>query len=341
MKQKKTLLFISILLIASFYIGAVSVKIYPKIKNSFVNQSVEWDLVEDSIWSDVFQLVKIISSKDGNLQKAYFLAATGKSPLLVSLHTWSGDFSQTDPLAELALKYGWNYIHPDFRGPNRTKKSCLSPFVIADVDDAIQYAIDNSNVDMENIFVVGASGGGYVTLGSYLKTEHKIKTFLSWVPISDLSAWYYQSLSLSNEQYAEDILTCTSLDSKILDKESARKRSPIYWEVPPKSNSRLEIFAGINDGHEGGGSVPISHSLLFFNRLVSDYGFSDSRIDDLMLTNLLTRGYETEKNYKKIGDRKIIYQNLTPKISITIFDGGHEMLPEYTFQRLIKISEES
>lgn len=341
MKQKKTILLISILLIISFCIGAVSVKLYPKIKEHLVNQAVEWDLIKNSNWSDVFQLVETMSSVDGNVQKSYFLTSSEKKPLLVSLHTWSGDFSQIDPLAKLALKYGWNYIHPDFRGANRTKNSCLSPFVITDIDDVIQFAINNSNVDVENIFIVGASGGGYVTLGSYLKTRHKIKTFLSWVPISDLSAWYFQSLSLSNEQYAKDILACTSLDSKALDVEAAKKRSPIYWEVPPKNNSRLEIFAGINDGHAGGGSVPISHSLLFFNWLVSEYGLNNSQIDDFIFANLLTRGHKTEKNYKKIGDREIIYQNLTPKVSITIFNGGHEMLPEYTFKRLIQISKEN
>jgi len=123
-------------------------------------------------------------------------------PLIVSLHTWSGDYSQNDPLAEMARKEGWNYIHPDFRGPNRTRDACLSKKAITDIDDAVQYAKDNGNgnVDMNNIFIVGASGGGYATLGSYLKISHQIKAFLSWVPISDLSAWFHQSKNRNANQ---------------------------------------------------------------------------------------------------------------------------------------------
>jgi len=323
----------------SFVLGSLSVKFFPKIKNRLIYQSVKWDLVEDSNWGDAFQLVNIKSSEDSRLQKAYTLPSAEKSPLLVSLHTWSGDFSQADPLAELALKYGWNYIHPDFRGPNRSNNSCLSPLVITDIDDAIEYAINNYDVDVENIYVVGVSGGGYVALGSYLKTRHKIKAFLSWVPISDLSAWYNESLALSNDKYAKDILACTSNGSDIINEKSAINRSPLYWEIPFKNQSNLEIFAGINDGHANQGSVPISHSLLFFNHLVSKQGMENRLIEHSTIIDLLTRNSKVNPNYKKIGGRGIFYQNVTPKVSITIFDGRHEMLSEYTFDRLLKMSE--
>jgi len=338
MKQKKTLLLISILVITSFYIGSVSVKLYPKIKKRLVNQSVELGLTKKSNWSDVFQLVEIMSSADGNLQKSYFRASSEKKPLLVSLHTWSGDFSQTDLLAELALKHNWNYIHPDFRGANNNKQSCLSDLVISDIDDAIQYAIDNSNVDIKNIFIVGASGGGYVTLGAYLRTKHKIKKFISWVPISDLTAWYYQSVAIGNEKYAENILSCTGSNLNFMDQGELKRRSPLYWDIPSTISGSIDIYAGINDGHSGGGSVPISHSILFFNHLLTAWGLNENYITSEIITKLLTRAYDNSPPERKIQDRRVIYQNKTELATLTIFDGGHEMLSEYTFNKLIELS---
>lgn len=325
----------TLLIIVTFCAGGLSVKIGPAAKVLLFKQVNKWDLVGDSDWDDSFSLVKIKSSTDNNYQSAIFLASSKTKPLLVSLHTWSGDFSQTDPLATLAKAHGWNYIHPDFRGPNRTIEACLSPLVISDIDDAIDYAIENSAVDIDNIFVVGVSGGGYAALGSYLKTKHKVKRFISWVPISDLSAWHSQSLSLGNDNYANDIEGCTSS----LNSEEIKARSPLYWEFPANNGSYLDIFAGINDGHKGVGSVPISHSLLFFNRLLTEANLNDKVVDENKIVELLTRAISIKNDANMIGDRAVIYQNITVKATLTIFNGGHEMLPEYTFSRLIELSE--
>jgi len=305
---------------------------YHKLINKF-------KILSNPEWPPSFQLTKIISSNDQNLQSAYFLPTIKKKPLLVSLHNWSGDFTQKDPLAKLALKHNWNYIHPDFRGANNNKKSCLSNFVISDIDDAIQYAIDNSNVDIKNIFIVGASGGGYVTLGTYLRTRHKIKRFISWVPISDLTAWYYQSLAIGNKKYAKNILNCTDSNLNFINEKELKRRSPLYWKIPPNISGGIDIYAGINDGHSGGGSVPISHSILFFNHLLTAWGLNESYITSKTISKLLTRAYDSSQSEKKIQGRRVIYQNKTELATLTIFDGGHEMLSEYTFNRLIELSD--
>jgi pimeloyl-ACP methyl ester carboxylesterase len=202
-------------------------------------------------WPDGFSLVRIPSSLDESFQAAYFLASQPGvlNPLVVSLHTWSGDYSQSDPLAEMVKNEGWNYIHPDFRGRNSSKDACLSKKAISDIDDSIQYAINKGFVDPENIFIVGVSGGGYATLGMYLKTSHSIKAFLAWAAISDLSAWFYQS-KVRYPEYAQDILRRTS-DGINLDENEARRRSPLFWEMPAKPKGRLEIFEGIKDGYTG------------------------------------------------------------------------------------------
>lgn len=285
-----------------------------------------------SKWDDEFSVVQIRSSADNSLQPAYFFSSQSKKlkPLVVSLHTWSGDFSQEDPLAVKVKNANWNYIHPDFRGPNRNKDACLSKKAISDIDDAIQYATNNGPVDTQNIFIVGGSGGGYATLGSYLKTSYKIKAFLAWSPISDLSTWYYQSKN-RNTKYAKDIQQCTS-NGISLDENEARRRSPFYWDMPINPKGKLEIFAGVNDGYTG--SVPISHSILFFNKVVDHYGYSEIRIEETDIVKLLTRGVETNNDFGQIEGRAVLYKKTSIPASLTIFDGTHEMLPEYCFQRL-------
>lgn len=310
---------------------------FPQIKY-FMSKIDKWDDAKPSKWNDAFSLVHIQSSVNRYRQPAYFVPSPSgiPKPLLLSLHTWSGDYSQFDPLAEMALNADWNYIHPDFRGPNWTKEACLNNQVISDIDDAIQFAIDNGSVDTANIFVAGASGGGHATLGSYLNLSHSVKAFLAWVPISDLIAWYHQS-KCRNTKYAQDILKCTS-DGSVLNEDEARRRSPLYWEPPLEPRGRLEIFAGINDGYTG--SVPISQSILFFNKLVEHYGYTECKVGENDMIKLLTRGFETPGTPKKLGDRLVIYEKVTEPVSLIIFDGTHEMLPEYCFSRMQHLAEQ-
>ncbi len=294
-----------------------------------------WDDTSSDKWKG-FQEVEIPSTADGQLQSAYFLPAESKAPLLISLHTWSGDYSQRDPIAPIAQDAGWNYIHPNFRGMNNTPDSTLSSKALADIEDAIQYAIDHGNVDMDNIFIVGTSGGGYATLGAYMHTKHPVKAYMAWVPISDIEAWYYQSL-VRNKKYARHILKSTSKGGE-LNVEEARSRSPLYFAMPKVSKGKLEIHAGINDGYTG--SVPTSQSILFFNRLAREYGHEDAVVSEADIIKILSRGLKPDPALGTLGDRTILFQRETPEVSLTIFDGGHEMLPEYCFERITVLAKQ-
>ena len=112
-------------------------------------------------------------------------------PLIVSLHTWSGYYNQTDPLTKEILARDWNYIHPDFRGANRTPSSMGSPLALADIEDAIQYALKHTNANPEEVHIIGVSGGGFATLAAFMNIEYPVKSFSAWVPISDIEAWYW------------------------------------------------------------------------------------------------------------------------------------------------------
>ncbi len=334
---KSLFLFLVLTFITSFIFGVAVGRYYPQIKN--ISSIIKWDYTTSTDWPDDFAIVTIPSSADDTEQSAYFIKAPSEKtkPLVISLHSWSGNYSQNDVLASMAKDAGWNYIHPDFRGPNQSVDACLSEKVISDIDDAIQYAINNGNVDLTNIFVAGASGGGYATLGVYLKNHHQIRAFFSWVPISDLTAWYNESL-IRGTKYAKNILNCTS-EGTILNIHEARLRSPLFWELPKKLSGRLEIYAGINDGYNG--SVPISHSILFYNRIAEHFGYQTDLVTQDDILKLLTRGIDQSNDLGMLGGRQIYYIRDTSLLSLTIFDGGHEMLPEYCFERMQTIVESS
>lgn len=305
-------------------------------------QQPVWDNTNASIWDSSFQSVAIPSSADGALQQAYFFKSVQRrpQPLIVSLHTWSGDYQQKDPLAKEILARGWNYIHPDFRGMNRKPDAMGSPLVLADIKDAIEYAVKNGNVDTSEIHIIGVSGGGYATLCAYMQLDYSVKSFTAWAPISNIEAWYWESIG-RHQKYADDILGALGGTFDIVE---ARKRSPLFQNFP--SNKRrqasLYIYEGIHDGYTG--SVPITHSLNMYNRLVagSKYQVNDpdsisqlARTDKLLVSDreiieLLTKRTLplSLQTGKALFGRNVYLQKQTDNIHLTIFEGTHEQLPQ-------------
>ena len=114
-----------------------------------------------------------------------------------------------------------------------------------------------------------------------------------------------------------------------------RKRSPLTW-LGKASDVPLDINAGIRDGHEG--SVPISHSLRAFNLL------DDS---SLKLTQeqiyYFTKESKVPESLKSVGsdpsygkDRQPLWRAQSTATRVTIFDGGHEMIPSAIFDWLAR-----
>ncbi|NJN26843.1 MAG: prolyl oligopeptidase family serine peptidase [Cyclobacteriaceae bacterium] len=236
-------------------------------------------------------------------------------PLVVSLHTWSGDFNQNDTLVWQCVDRDYNYIHPNFRGPNRTVEACGSPLVISDIDDAIDYAIAHGNVDINEIHVIGSSGGGYATLLCYMQSRHHIKSFASWVPISNLIDWYNE-VRIREPEHALDIAKATTgknFDTNwhYIDEEEAKKRSPIYMQTATldRSKSKLSIYAGVHDGFTG--AVPITHSINMYNKLVMDNDRERIHCQvskDETISLLTSRGAGRKGMHHTLADRPIHLQ---------------------------------
>lgn len=292
----------------------------------------EWDSKSKWEWPTSAKVVSIISSIDSSTQQMYYSASSSphKRPLVLSLHTWSGDYKQRDPVVNLCIQKDFNYIHPNFRGANNRPEAGGSKFAIQDIEDAIDWAIANLNVDTSNIHVIGVSGGAHATLLTYMKSKHRIKSFSAYVGIYNLIDWYHESKGRSNI-YAEHIVAITSGNHGLPNFEEAYKRSPIFMNTPIalRAGSTLNLYSGIHDGYTG--SVPITHTLNMFNKVVQDFDSKAKRSlvpDEHILTLLKRRKIyvDDEKPFPNFFGREVIYKkSFKDIVNLIIFDGGHEM----------------
>jgi lysophospholipase L1-like esterase len=289
-------------------------------------QTTAWDDTVNKNWPPDFRKVNIESSFDHSLQSCiiYKTTCSKPQPLIVSLHTWSGDYMQQDSLCYQVTEKDWNYIHPDFRGPNNQPLAMGSPAVVKDIDDAIRFAIKNMNVDTTEVHIVGVSGGGYATMLCYMKLKYPAKSFSSWAGISDLKAWYEESIG-RKQKYAEDILKSTSGTSQ-LDTAEAVRRSPLYMPVS-KNRGKLFLYEGIHDGYLG--SVPITQTINFYNHVVHELHPDSARLlvsNQEILDMVVKRCLPGAGTNRTIAGRKVWYFKNTEDVSLCIFEGKHERL---------------
>ena len=291
-------------------------------------------------WPKEVREIRYVSTADSTLQPALFYAPKIRekaAPLLVALHTWSGDYSQkmSIPYAEWCIEKGWVFIHPHFRGPNWTKAATGSELVVADIISAADYAKAHTKVDADRIYLVGASGGGYTSLLMAGRAPHIWAGVSAWVPIADLRAWYHECRK-AGRRYVEHIVkSCGGAPgaSDAVDLEY-QKRSPTTY-LHKAVNLPLDINAGIKDGHTG--SVPVSHSLMAFNLVASE----KDRISEEDI-QFFTEKAGVPPHLKKplsdatYGKRVPLFRRNSGRARVTIFDGGHEIIYEAALTWLSK-----
>lgn len=311
---------------------------------AYGQQKPTWDDTSQKTWNPAFEKVEIPSTKDGKIQYAYMYKSSSKrpQPLIVSLHTWSGSYNQADPLTKEIMARDWNYIHPDFRGANRTSQAMVSEWALSDIEDAIQYALKHTHADPEDVHVIGVSGGGLATLAAYMNLDYPVKSFSAWAPISDIEAWYWESVG-RKQKYANDILKAIPDKEGKLCTQEAVHRSPLYQVFPieKRKNAHLYIYEGVHDGYTG--SVPITHSLNMYNRLVGELKYKTSDMGCIMqqafqdsdlvspeeIISLVAKRINPHyKENAKLFDRHVHLYRKYRNISLTLFEGRHEQIPQ-------------
>jgi acetyl esterase/lipase len=275
--------------------------------------------------------VMVTSSADHSEQPCYlilpssYLENPAPAPLLVSLHTWSGDVEQRNMALEAeSEKRGWIYLFPNFRGANRHPDACGSPLAQQDILDAVDWACRTEQVDLRRIYLTGVSGGGHMTMLMVGRHPDRWAAASAWVGISDLAAWYHRH---KDGNYGRMMQACCgggAGESWLVDRQY-RQRSPLT-RLRKSLPVPLDIAAGVHDGHSG--SVPVRHSLEAFNEIARAAGarkISEEEIKQIGAVDgrLLHPAISDQVNDPSLG-REIYLRRHAGRSRVTIFEGGHE-----------------
>jgi len=303
----------------------------------FISTCLGTETTEPPKWPDTIHTIQIISSQDQTPQPALLYDAGSQTtkPLLVALHTWSGDYLQpmSIPYAEWCIENDWIFIHPNFRGPNNNPAATGSVLAVNDILDAVEYARQNSPVDPERIYLVGTSGGGYTALLVVAQSAPFWAGVSVWVPIISLENWY-QHCQTAGLHYAEDLIqSCggaPGTDERV-DLEY-RRRSPLTY-LNPAITVPVDINAGIHDGHAG--SVPVRHSLEGFNALADAKAqISEADIRFFVEHSTVPPDLQMEISDQAYAEKKPLFRRQSRFARITIFDGSHEIVYPAAFEWL-------
>ncbi|MAT14759.1 MAG: prolyl oligopeptidase [Planctomyces sp.] len=273
---------------------------------------------------------------------------SGPVPLLVFLHSWSGDYSQPNLEWVVEAKArGWAAVLPNFQGPNFKPTACGSELAQQEILDAVDHMVEQSQIDSSRIYLAGASGGGHMSLLMAAKHPERFTAVSAWVGITDLFEWHaFHSRGEQPGKYAVNIeVSCGGKpgESKAIDAEY-RSRSAIFF-LDQAGDLPIDIGAGIHDGHTG--SVPVSHSLKAFNVIASAMDkptVSDEVIDHIVETEKVPEGVaalDEESAVEEDYPREIQLRRTAGSSRVTIFEGGHEGLPSAAVAWLAKHSRET
>ena len=248
-------------------------------------------------------------------------------PLLVGLHTWSGNYLQATsaPYARWCIDKGWVFIHPDFRGPNTKPEGCGSELAVMDIVDAVSYAKEQAKVDTKRIYLVGVSGGGHAAMLMAARAPEIWAGVSAWVGISDLQAWHRECKEAGRGYYKHVELSCGGVPgTDAAADEECRRRSPLTY-LKPSLRVPLDINAGIQDGHRG--SVPISHSLNAFNAVAKKKDHLTPEEIEHFVTKIEMpphlKGELVDADY---GKKTPLFRRESGSVRVTIFQGGHEII---------------
>ena len=289
-------------------------------------------------WPEEIQEIKYRSASDDTDQPALHFAPSTKEarPLLVGLHSWSSDYRQANTsYGKWAVNHDWHFIHPNFRGRNRTPSSMGSELAVQDILSAVSWARQQGNVDPNRIYVIGASGGGYASLLMAGRAPELWAGVSAWVPISDLVKWHAETAA-RKLRYAGEIEAALGGHKPLPGTPAhadALKRSAITYMVRARGVN-LDINAGITDGHNG--SVPISHSLEAFNALAAPKDrLSPALIGEFVKTAKVPAALRKETAIDaSYGRKTVLFRRKSGAARVTIFQGGHEIIPEAGLQWL-------
>lgn len=280
-------------------------------------------------WPSEVRAIEYPSDADGTNQPALFYDPAGDAPkpLLVALHSWSGDHRQANPAyAQWCIAKGWVLIHPDFRGVNQRPEACGSELVVKDILSAVAFAKRTCNIDPSRIYLIGASGGGYASLLLAGRAPDVWAGVSAWCPIYDLKAWHAETKSrkLRYAEMLESVCGGPPRSSPAVDEEYRRRSAKAFLDQAA-GKVNLSINTGITDGHQG--SVPVGHTLRAFNAVADESDrLSEDNIAAFESSPELADPWRQSIDDPAFGKRRPLFRRVSASAQVTIFQGGHEIV---------------
>jgi acetyl esterase/lipase len=269
--------------------------------------------------------VRIPSTADGHQQPALWLAPTapGPRPLLVALHSWSVGYDQVAsiPYARWAHQNGWAMIHPDFRGVSNNAAATGSDLAVQDIVDAVAWAKRHAEVDPNNVYVIGFSGGGMMSLNMAGRHPDLFAGAVSWVPIYDLVEWYRYSY---NQRYVNQIgASCggNPLTSEAARQECLRRSPRSHLDAARQAGVPIYIGHGLGDR-----LVLPEHAVWAFNHLANPGDRLSAEESAAIARNTLPghlRGQLDEPTFFRPGDPAPVFSRRSGTTTMVLFNGGH------------------
>ncbi|MGY2001612.1 alpha/beta hydrolase family protein [Blastococcus sp. SYSU DS1024] len=277
------------------------------------------------------QELSIPSTVDDNVQPAFFVPPPedgGAAPLLVVLHSWSTDWRQTYgiPYARFAQQEGWAMIAPNFRGVNQRPEATGSDLVVRDVLDAVDEAGRRAEIDPEQVYVLGFSGGGHLSLLMVGRHPDRFAGAVSWVPIHDLTEWYAYRVQQPGGDYAEQIRASCGGDPSVPGpaRQECLHRSPVtHLDAARDADVSVYLAAGIDDQN-----VPPDHTLEAFNQLAPEAAVDQEAVEAIGDGDLPPElGVDPEVDtFFGPEDPDVVFARSSDDVTVVLFEGGHAMV---------------
>ncbi len=275
--------------------------------------------------------IQITSTADGSRQPAlyYDSGSDWEKPLLVALHSWSGNYHQKSsiPYAAWAVDKDWVFIHPDYRGAFVNPKATGSEFAVQDIVDAVDYARRNARIDNNRVYLIGFSGGGMVSLLMAGRHPELWTAVAAWVPIYDLNEWYRHVFKVCNHHYVSQIAkSCGAPPLRGSPEErECEKRSPSkYLDNARGKPLRIYIAHGVQDD-----VVPPSDAIKAYNSLANP----EDRIAESDIAAVDTSGSIPKHLAGPYEDalysdarKPLLFRRTSGNVTLNLFRGGHDVL---------------
>ncbi len=283
-------------------------------------------------WKEAVPQVSVIgirSTHDDAAQKALFYdsGSRGKKPLLIVLHSWSEDYTQSFgiPYGLWAVENDWVFIQPDYRGEFNNPKATASEAAINDILDALEYAKRNADVDDSRVYLAGFSGGGMAALVMAGRFPDKWAGVVSWGAVYDLVDWYGHTDG-ANHHYSEDIIaSCGGTPKQGTPQElECRKRSPSAYLKAARGKVPVYIAVGSKDTF-----VPPAHSLRAFNDLAEKNGrLSDVDIVAVSDGHAIPEGIKGDYSDELFADADVplLFEKRSGKAVLKVYEGSHDVI---------------